>query len=169
MKIGESIADIFGRAYKEVDLRDVKLSFLERAKKMYNAYSNGEEVSFVLYSCGKQDFGADRQVFTRTRFCKDRTIFQVNEVYVNDDPCIEIYYLLFEDGMFAEVAVGTGEKAPQIVVIERENGTFVEVSMKDLPIRKCSITAEKLLNGMELAIGSDLPDNKVKFANNEKE
>ena len=169
MKICKSIADIFGKAYKEVDLRDIKLAFLEQAKKMFNTYSCGPEDSFVLYSCNAENYGAEQQVYTRTRFCRDRSIFQVNEIYIDSEPFTELYYLLFEDGMFAEVRRGTGDHTHEIVVVERENGKFVELSMDELPIRMCSITAEKLGKGMELAAGNDVPANKVVFANMEKE
>lgn len=169
MKLGKNIADIFGKAYKEVDFQHIKFGFLEEVKRLYNAYANSVDDSFVLYSSSVETCGSEQQVFTRTRFGVDRTIFQVNELYVNAEPSSEIYRLLFEDGMFAQVVVGFKNNIYDKVVVERDNGKFVEVSMNDLPIRKCSITAEKIVKGMTLASDKDISSYKVVFAHNEKE
>ena len=169
MKIGKNIADIFGKAYKEVDFQHTKFGFLEEAKKLYNTYANSAEDAFVLYSSNAETCGSDQQVFTRTRFGRDRTIFQVNELYVNGEPLSEIYRLLFKDGMFTQVVVESKNNMYDTVVVERDNGRFVEVSINDLPIRKCSITAEKIIKGMALAADKDLSSYKVVFAQNEKE
>ena len=169
MKICKNVADIFGKAYKEVDFQNIKLAFLEEVKKLYNTYSNSSDDAFVLYNSDAESYGDEQQIFTRTRFGRDKTIFRVSELYVDGKSFSEIYHLLFEDGMFAEVILDVDTSTYDGLIVERDNGKFVEVTIKDLPIRKCSITAEKIIRGMELAADKDLPATKIIFAQNEKQ